>query len=79
MEIVIPLEIFNSDDVSRFSCEIYRTLSSIPSVNFSTPDPGDEMYLVQELRPAAADKSAGVMAFTDIIAPQALQGPLYTN
>ena len=79
MTIVIPLEIFNAFDYSRFSVQIYRTLTSIPSINGVTIDPGDQMFLVQQLRPTPTDVSNGFMYFIDIIDPIGLQAPLHTN
>lgn len=80
LSIKIPVELLSgSGDIARMACEVYRTQTSIVGVNGVTPDPGDEMFLVAELRPTAADLMAGEMTFIDIIPDSALQGPLYTN
>lgn len=79
MYITIPLDIYNLSDISRFSCEIYRTLSTLPSINGIAVDPGDEMFLVSEIKPTSAETTIGYMYFIDIIDPAALQGPLHTN
>ena len=53
--------------------QIYRTKES------STFDPGDEMYLVYEGNPTAADILAGNITITDIRPDTIVGEPLYTN
>lgn len=57
--------------------QIYRTVRSNSSVQFI--DPGDEMFLVYEGNPTAADLAAGTITIEDF-RPDAIKGPpLYTN
>ena len=90
--IPIPIEIIRSYNAyvaspspanlqafAQFSCEIYRTRSSVVNANGIYPDPGDEMFMVIELKPTVSDLAAGAMTLIDIISDAVLQGPLYTN
>lgn len=80
IKINIPLDCFTLGyDFGRFSCQIYRTLTSTVGVNNVIPDPSDQMFLVATIRPTFAQLTSGQMLFTDIIPDSALQGPLYTN
>lgn len=57
--------------------QIYRTVRANSSVAFQ--DPGDEMYLVYEANPTAAQIAAGTITVEDF-RPDVIKGPpLYTN
>lgn len=75
----MPVDIINSTEIARYSVEIYRTATAIPPINGIAADPGDEMFLVQELRPTAGDIANGYLVFIDIFPPDVLQTPLHTN
>lgn len=65
---------------ARWSLEVYRTRQSTQdAAGTSAPDPGDDMYFVQELRPTTTDFTNGSVAFIDIASDSVLQNPLYTN
>lgn len=80
LTINIPLDCFTLGyDQGRFSCEIYRTLTSTAGINGIIPDPSDQMFLVATIRPTGTQLNAGTMQYIDILPDNALQGPLYTN
>lgn len=75
----LPMDIISATEIARYSVEIYRTATITPSINGITADPGDEMFLVQELRPTSADIANGYLVFIDILPPDMLQTALHTN
>lgn len=81
ISVYIPLQIIDGTATqrARYSVQIYRSETSLVNAAGFAPSPSDQMYLVAQLRPTVADLAAGTLPFTDILADNVLQGPLYTN
>jgi len=80
LSIRLPQELYQSTEyTARFTCMVFRTVSVEQNGAGFTPDPGDEMYLVAELKPTYSDVAARSMTFVDIVPNDVLQEPLYTN